>query len=121
MKIFLHTPDAGKLEMVRRICVEQKIGMSELSMSDLNRTVAGICGLPGKAGDHKAAPALYMLPEILIFFGADDRSLDLFLERCQELKMEKIGRKAVVTPTNLGWTLYELAEELEKENRIYGE
>jgi hypothetical protein len=115
-KIYIHIPDKEKRTTLEKICAEQDISIHELSLKDVNRTVAAVCGMPMKAnGPHKTAPAMYMLPEILLFYGIDDHELDSFLDAYNATGTAKIQRKAVVTPTNLGWTLFELAEELGKE------
>ena len=117
-KIYLHVPDQEKKTVIAKICREQNISLQDLSQKDANRTVAAICGMPMKTnGYHKTAPAMYMLPELLLFYGIDDQGLDRFLEAYQAAGIAKIRRKAVITPTNLGWTLYELAEQLEIESR----
>lgn len=114
--IYQFIPDKKKRETVAKICREQNIALRELSLKDLNRTVAAICGVGMKtAAAHKSAPAMYMLPEIMLFYGIDDKGLDLFLDAYNMSGAAMIRLKAVITPTNLGWTLYELAEELGKE------
>ncbi len=119
-KIYVNIPDRNKLEAVTGICRDQKIELCFIKASDINKTVAALCNVPVAAGAngkaaHRTAPALYVLPEMLIFFGMDDKDLDLFLDAYKLTGQERISRKAVVTPTNLGWTLYELAEELGRE------
>ena len=112
-KIYLYTPDKEKKAAIERICAEQGIEPCTLKAADLNRRVAEICAVPMKAGGaHRPAPALYAMPELLLFYGLDDKALDRFLDACHAAGIEKIRRKAIVTPTNLGWSLYELAEQL---------
>ena len=119
-KIYVNIPDRNKLEAVTGICREQKIELYGIKFSDVNKTLAALCNVPlavganGKAA-RRTAPVLYVLPEMLIFFGLDDKDLDLFLDAYKLTGQERISRKAVVTTTNLGWTLYELAEELGRE------
>lgn len=115
-KIYIHVQDKEKRTTLEKICAEQDISIHELSIKDVNRTVAAVCGIPMKTSEpHKTAPAMYMLPEILLFYGIDGHVLDRFLDAYNATATAKIQRKAVVTPTNLGWTLFELAEELGKE------
>ncbi len=115
-RIFLYTRDVQKTEVLESICREQQIELCFLKGSDVNRTVAAICGVAMKAeAEHSQAPVLFALPELLLFYGLDDKSLDRFLDAYNASGLEKILRKAVVTPTNLGWTLYELSEQLGKE------
>ena len=118
-RIYLHSSDNEKISVLERLCGEQKIEIRMLRESDINRTLADICGVKmGSARTPAKAPLLYGLPELLIFFGMDDKGLDLFLDAYNRSGVEKIQRKAVITPTNLGWSLYELAEELGKESAL---
>ena len=115
-KIYLYTADKEKMASLERLCSEQQITLHRLGHPDLNKTVSEICGMPLKAvKGHKQPPVMYVLPEMMLFYGIDDKALDEFLDAYNSAGIEKIKRKAVVTPTNLGWTLYELAEELGKE------
>ena len=117
-KIYLYTADNEKKAFIEKLCIEQQIVFDKLGYADINRTVSEICGMPVKAGkEHKQPPVMYVLPEVMLFFGMDDKALDDFLDAYNAAGIEKVQRKAVVTPTNLGWTLYELTEELGKEIR----
>ncbi len=66
----------------------------------------------------KKAPALYNLPEFMIFNGFADGELDEFLHAYRAAGIPKIQLKAVVTPFNIGWTLYELIEHLKEEANL---
>ncbi len=112
-KIYLYTTDKEKQTAIKKICFAQGIEMKNLSGTDTNRTIAMICRMQMKnSGGHRQAPPMYVLPEIMLFYGIDDPSLDAY----KETGLKPIRKKAIVTPTNLGWTLYELAEELAKES-----
>lgn len=115
-KIFLYTTDESKRKAIEKLCKDQDFILCGIGFKDINRTVSEICGMPVKLNkEHKKAPAMYMLPELMLFFGTDDKALDEFLDAYHDAGIAMIKRKAVVTPTNLGWTLYELAEELGRE------
>ena len=115
-RIYANIPDRNKLEAVTGICREQKIELYGIKFSDVTKTLAALCNVPlAVKAARRTAPVLYVLPEMMIFFGLDDKDLDLFLDAYKLTGQERISRKAVVTTTNLGWTLYELAEELGRE------
>ncbi len=115
-KIFLYTTDTEKKTSIEKLCSQQQIELCKLGYQDLGRTVSGICGMPVKPGKvHIKPPVMYAMPEMMLFYGLDDGALDAFLDAYNAAGIEKIKRKAVVTPTNLGWTIYELAEALGKE------
>lgn len=118
-RIYLYTKNSEKKQAIEKICSEQKVELCALSGGDVNRTVSDICGMPLKtAAKHKQAPLLYGLPELMLFYGIDDEALEKFLDAYKDAGIEKIRLKAVVTPTNLGWTLYELVVELGKESAL---
>ena len=60
-------------------------------------------------------PESYRMPELLVFCGLEDGLLDQFLAGYRQREIEPIGLKAVATPHNLFWTVYELTTELEQE------
>lgn len=118
-RIYLHTTDTEKKDAVGSLCLKQAAELRFLSGKDVNRTIAEICNVPLEIKNTaKSAPVLYTLPEIMLFYGMDDKALDSFLDAYNETGNKKIRLKAVVTPTNLGWTLYELAEHLDKEAQV---
>lgn len=117
-RIYLHTSDKEKRSVIGRICKEQDIVIKDITGSDCNRIVADICGMDIRSkGAHKKAPVIYVLPELMLFYGIDDEGLDLFLDAYNATGTEKIRRKAVITPVNLGWSIYELAEQLEEHEK----
>ena len=60
-------------------------------------------------------PQLYTMPELIIFSGFDENSLNEFLKAYKAKGIEKVQLKAVITPYNLNWTLYDLIEHLKEE------
>lgn len=117
-KIYFYTKDINKKEKVKKICDAIGTHFVELKVSQANETIASLVGLsPLALSDNKQtnAPALWAMPEIIIFFGIPDRLLDTFLAEYKKTGLERIRLKAIVTPTNLRWTLYQLTEHLDKE------
>ncbi len=74
---------------------------------------------PTKAGDSDVPP-LYRMPEALLFCGVEDKVLDAFLAGYKKAGLQPIADKAVITPTNRGWTLYQLLTEIRKEHDAMG-
>ncbi len=121
-KIYFYTKDIIKKEQVKKISDAIDAQFIELKVSQANETIASLVGLPPLSlSDNKNtnAPALWAMPEIIIFFGISDKLLDTFLAEYKKTGFEKIRLKAIVTPTNLGWTLYQLTEHLDKEARQF--
>lgn len=111
---YIRDPKKGK--QITKLCKGLRFRVRALKAGDANVEVgvlAGISRMNTKA--HEKAPALYQLPDMLIFSGMPDQELDRFLAEYKEAGIEPTGLKSVVTPHNLTWTVYELAAELVKE------
>jgi hypothetical protein len=118
-RIFLYTPKAEKRAQVQKLC--QGLGMEcrEILPKDLNRYVAEVTGSGSPARrpvPPEQAPVFYQMPELMLFYGLADGRLDVFLEEYKKAGIDRIDLKAVITPINNSWTIYELACELKREN-----
>ena len=129
--ILLHINDKSKEQQILRLCSAMKLPVRRLSEKDAGKAVGLLAGLKtGKNSDKKSVaatdtpvfgigsitvPALYTLPDCIIFAGIADKVMDDFLARYKSNGIEPTGLKAVVTIHNMNWSLYELLEELKKE------
>ena len=138
--VYFHIPDEEKRRRVKALCDEKEIQTAEITGADVNRTVlelisgktgAGALQAERAAGGKSSAPArlnaagkfappLYFLPELLLFQGLPAKELYRFLEDLKAAGIPKVDLKAAVTPYNLSWTLYELAENLKGEHAAMG-
>ncbi|MBR1816875.1 MAG: DUF3783 domain-containing protein [Lachnospiraceae bacterium] len=125
INIYFYTKDTAKADQISKITAGLGLKSTTLSSSDINKTVSELVGMPILNPDMAVstnikAPALWALPEIIIFFGVSDEKLDSFLAEYTKSGLEKIKLKAIVTPTNLSWTLYYLAEHIREEANRFG-
>ena len=72
---------------------------------------------PGSAPLGLTAAASPSLPDLLVFCRFGDSLLDLFLAEYKKAGLRPVALKAVLTPTNAGWTPLRLAAELELERK----
>lgn len=114
--IIYHIQSSKKEKQITELCKKMGIRTRKLKDSDCNLEVGVLAGI-GRAGTntHEKAPDGYRMPDILIFSGLPDESLDRFLADYKAAGIEPIGLKSVVTPHNVTWTVYELAAELIRE------
>lgn len=112
--------DEKKKLQLEMLCMSLGIQPKQLKASDLNEQIGRLAGIKGlkmtELSQKKKAPALFCMPEVIIFSGVSDRKLDEFLAAYKSAGADVIGLKAIVTPNNIGWTLYQLAEELVAES-----
>lgn len=111
--------DSDKRDSIKALCEALSITYSDLSVSDINKPLGEIIGLPTMAGqkERMIAPVLYSPPELLIFNALLDRDLDAFLDGYRLRNIPPIPLKGTVTPFNLSWTPYEIIKEYEGENK----
>lgn len=115
-QVFLHIPDKNKLDRISKLCEKSGYSCRRIQNADVNRTILEL--ISGQsAGKKVSAPPLYFLPEMMIFQGLADKEVHRFLEMYRAEGIPTVDLKAVVTPWNLTWTLYELAEHLKEEHR----
>lgn len=126
--IYLYTNDINKKNHIKQLTKSIGLEFAEIKASSVNSKVSEIIGLPSltpvspfsysvslNEEENKKAPALWNMPELILFFGVSDAKLDEFLSAYKKAEIEKINLKAIVTPTNLNWTLYYLIEHLKEE------
>lgn len=132
--ILLHTDDAEKKKQITGLGRRMGISVKSLGQADLNRQVGALAGIqsagkavkktvkgsaeenPEPAPGQERAPASYQLPEVMIFSGFPDGHLDEFLGAYRKEGIRPVPLKAVVTPYNFSWTLYQLVQELAREH-----
>lgn len=114
--ILFHIPDAAKAGRALTLCKDLHFRTKSLTQADAGRTIGALAGTPGAASNTQKAPVGYKLPEILIFSGLEDGTLDFFLAAWKNAGIAPIPLKAIVTPHNTNWRLYALTEELQKEH-----
>ena len=118
-RVYFYTPKAETREKVQALCGKLGMEFRELVPADLNRYVGEIVGSETsikRPVRPDKAPIFFQMPEIMLFYGISDSRLDDFLEAYPKAGIDRISYKAVITPFNISWTLYELALELKREN-----
>lgn len=106
-------PYASKL---LQFCALQGLKLRVLEGGDLDRTVSALAqGLRPSDPPPAGAP----LPEpVMVFCSLTDRQLDRMLQSLRRLGVSCL--KAVLTPSNAGWTLRALYDELTRERDQLG-
>lgn len=115
--LMYYTKDIKKSEQIADLCKRLQIHTRKLKPSDVNMEMGELAGININIGnkEKKKAPENYDMPEIIIFSGISDESLDEFLDTYRQDKISPTPLKAVLTPYNISWTLYGLISELQRE------
>lgn len=117
--ILYYVQDEKKKIQMEVLGMSMSIATKQLKPSDLNTQVGTLIGLknitlPDWSQEEKA-PAIFFMPELIIFSGVPDKKLDEFLLSYKKVGLTPTKLKAVVTPKNVSWTLYHLIRELSSE------
>ena len=92
------------------------MGSRPVSVDETAQSVGYLAGLPG----HGSAPRPLVLPEfdesIMVLCGFSRARMDVLFDAMRGAGAPPPGRKAILTPTNMGWTLDALYEELGREH-----
>ncbi len=115
--VMYYMKDSKKEEQLIQLCKQLGINTRKIKENDTNvsiSTLAGISGVPAMVQTEKA-PQNYEMPELLIFAGMTDEKLDEFLAEYRKQGIEAVSLKAMITPHNISWTVYQLTAELIRE------
>lgn len=118
--IMYYVHDEKKKIQLEVLCMSMSIATKQLKPVDLNEQVgklAGIKGIPPlDLTQTEKVPALFCMPEVIIFSGVSNKQLDEFLSSYKKVGLTPTKLKAITTPKNIGWTLYQLVRELMAEH-----
>lgn len=119
--VMYYVQDETKKIQLEVLCMGMSLQAKQLKASDLNEQVGVLAGIKGiKPLDMQAeekAPAIFCMPEVIIFSGVSNKILDEFLLSYKNVGLAPTKLKAVTTPKNAEWTLYHMIRELADECR----
>jgi len=117
--ILYYVLDEKKKIQLEVIGMSMSIETKQLKPSDLNTQVGKLIGLkeivPLDLAKVEKPPVIFCMPEIIIFSGIPNKRLDEFLLSYKNVGLTPTKLKAVATPRNIHWTLYQLIRELSAE------
>lgn len=118
-KVLYYVQDDNKRIQLEVLCMGMSLQAKRLKTSDLNMQVGVLAGMKGikplNVDAEEKAPAIFCMPEVIIFAGVSDKVLDEFLASYKNIGLAPIKLKAVATPRNVEWTLYHMVRELAQE------
>lgn len=119
--VMYYLQDENKRIQLEVLCMGMSLQSKQLKMSDLNTQVGVLAGIDGikpfDMQNEEKPPAIFCMPEVLIFVGISNKILDEFLASYKRIGLAPIKLKAMTTPKNVEWTLYHLVRELAEECR----
>ena len=140
--VLYYTEDKGKAQQIEMLCGQLSFKTKRLRGSDAGTPVGKLAGMSMKSEKTSLAgksikaekagaaaekngeapsrgncvPADYKQPEVMVFSGITDTQLDMFLHGYKMGGISPIYLKAILTPYNYTWSLYQLTQELIREH-----
>ena len=100
----------AKLNM---LCMRHKIRIRPVEPADFGQTLGALCGFAAPA-DSPAADQQPFTDELLLMANFTPALANNLLKGMRQAQLS-VPLKAVLTPTNVSWTLYQLHEEISAE------
>ncbi len=117
--ILYYVQDEKKKIQLEVIGMSMSIETKQIKPSDLNTQIGKLVGIkdiaPLDLTRTEKPPVIFCMPEIIIFSGISNKKLDEFLFSYKNVGLTPTKLKAVTTPKNIHWTLYQLIQELSSE------
>lgn len=117
--VMYYVHDENKKIQLEVLCMGMAFRTRQLKASDLNSQMGELAQIKGiKPVDMETvekAPAIFGMPEVIIFSGIPNKAIDEFMKSYRNTGLTPTKLKAVITPVNVKWTLYQLIRELADE------
>lgn len=117
--VMYYVHDENKKIQLEVLCMGMAFRTRQLKASDLNSQMGELAQIKGiKPLDMETvekAPAIFCMPEVIIFSGIPNKAIDEFMKSYRNTGLTPAKLKAVITPVNVKWTLYQLIRELADE------
>lgn len=118
--VLCYTNEDGKWKQIEALCSCLGCGAKRLGSADVDQCVGVLAGMKTgelqRGQEKRKAPLAYQQAEILVFVGFADEKLDFFLRAYRQAGIAPIPLKAILTPHNCNWSVYELTLELMREH-----
>lgn len=117
-KIFIFNCEEEAREKYRNICQKLNISVEFLGEDAYKKQLGIIIGANDFLPKHKKIKSSKPLFKdiFMLFYGIEKERLDEVLLALKKAKTPKVIYKAIVTKTNIKWTLEALLKELKKEH-----
>ena len=116
--VILYGFGAGDLKKLRTLCARMGLRPRQVRPEETGQKVGAFAGETAFA--ENAGPE-EIAGQMLVLAGLTDRQIEVFLSGMRTARVGRSALKAVLTPTNSGWTGAQLYAELKKEREAMGD
>lgn len=116
-KVLLFNVGFFKEGQIFHLCKMLNIQPVKVKPEEYGDIIGYLAGIKGMKSNGKKCRATGINQEMMVFAGISSDELDVFLQKYNEMGIEKISLKAMVTPFNVSWTGEQLYKELVREHK----
>ena len=106
--------DGARRAKLNMLCMRHRIRIRAVEPEEFGLTLGALCGKTEAGEKAEVAP---FEEEMIVMADFTTTLANAFLMGWRQMKQKPIRLKAVLMPTNVGWTAAELYRELDEENR----
>lgn len=116
MILFINFKDKKRLRQIQTILLTRKILMKQINKEDYSQPLGALVGIKELYKENEIYKGEELEKEMMVFVNVSDSTLNYLLQTMRKKGISKVDYKAVLTPTNIKWTIPELYAELAKEH-----
>lgn len=115
-RILLYTPDAVQRAKTGAVLAEMGIGLRVVTHGEVAQRVGVLAGMPGQSAGAKPLIPPVLTEPMMVLVGLSRPRMDALFAALRAAGVPPCDRKAILTPTNMGWSFAALYEELGREH-----
>lgn len=114
--LLINFKDRKKLLEIQKILMSAKVLMKKVDKKEYAQPVGALAGVKELAKEDAVYEGEELEKEMMVFAGVNNAKLDYILGMLRKKAFTRVDYKAILTPTNMEWTVPELYEELAQEH-----
>lgn len=114
-KILLYHCGDEKTKKIRNAASAMGVLVISLKEGELGKKLGALAGIEGVDNGEETIQAPVPQTELLVMSEFSDKQFELLINMSKRGKIPRISLKAVITETNMNWTLEKLISELTAE------
>ena len=114
--VYLYNMSGSRARQIGLLCVRLGLAVRQVAPAMFGMKLGALAGIPGYEHDHAASEEAPFEDEMLLMKDFDNQTLDAFLKGFRSMKIPPVPLKAVLTPTNSGWTSSQLRDAIHEEH-----
>ena len=114
--LLFNIQDEARLRGLKRILMLMKVRVRVVKKDEYLQPVGFLAGVKELEAEQPVYEGEELDNEMMVMAGFSSSQVDLLLAQMRKAKLTRMNYKAILTPTNMNWTVPQLYEELKKEH-----